>query len=438
MQVPSRSERRKARTAAAILDAAERHLLERGFEAAKVEEIAEEADVAVGSVYNHFTSKEGLYAAVLDRALDLFEAYMDDGPKPEGPALEQLLDTAGRLARFGRERPGHLRLIALPQPPVPERLRSSLADRARRVAALIEAAVRRGDARPLDSRRAAAFLWSAWTGALTLGRHAERLAPGDDRELRAVLEAGLRIVMGGVASDEARKSEPAIRALLESAPARTSEPRAEALRRAPVLGALRTELPELALWSAEVAARPAAKSPAPVRRRLEELSGTPAAAEAEGTRRESTPWAYRVLLRQLGVDPAEASSATERLALRPEDAQALTSAGLPHDALTIATLETGVPLIAFDAAKLHGDLALRRARAGETLGPKSAPLPEGKVVIADERSAVAALFGHTTAAVRPTSKTKRIVLAAVQAKGVPDLSVEEALWTAIEIMREGS
>src|SRR5689334_8542457 len=423
LQVPSRSERRKARTAGAILDAAERHFLERGFEAAKVEEIAEEADVAVGSVYNHFTSKEGLYAPVLDRALDLFDTYMDDGPKPEGPALEQLLETAGRFARFGRERPGHLRLIARPQPPVPERLTKTLADHERRTAALIEAAVRRGEARPLDSRKAAAFLWSAWTGVLTLGRHR------DDKELRAVLEAGLRIVIGGVASDDARRRDTAVRALLESAPAPAGagEPRREALRRAPVLGALRSELPELALWTAEVSSQRGAKSSTAVRRRLKQLADRPG---AEGSRRESAPWAYRVLLRQLGGDPSEVRSLTDRLALRPDELQGMGTAGLPGDALAIATLETGVPLLAFDASKLHGDLALRRARPGEAF--------DGRVVIADERSPVAALFGETTAAVMPGGKTKRIALAAVQAKGVPDLSVEEALWTAIEIMREGS
>src|SRR3954452_2528948 len=226
----SRSEGRKARTTTAIVDAAERHFLEHGFQAAKVDEIADEADVAVGSVYNHFGSKEGLYRASLERALALFDTYMDEEREPDGTALEQLLDVAGRIARFGRERRGHLRMLVLPQPREAEealresldQVRKAMAAQERRTAALIEAAVRRGDARPLDSRRAAAFLWSAWMGALTLGHHAERAAPGDDRELRAVLEAGLRIVIGGVASDEARKEQPAVRALLESAPGPSS------------------------------------------------------------------------------------------------------------------------------------------------------------------------------------------------------------------------
>jgi len=55
-----------------------------------------------------------------------------------------------------------------------------------------------------------------------------------------------------------------------------------------------------------------------------------------------------------------------------------------------------------------------------------------------EPPSLAGAVNETVAAVAPTAKTKRIALAAIQAKGVPDLSVEEALWTAIEIMREGS
>src|SRR5919201_1542510 len=314
----SRSERRKARTTTAIMDAAERHFLERGFQNAKVDEIAEEADVAVGSVYNHFGSKEGLYGAALERALGLFETYMGEEPEPEGPALERLLEVAGRVARFGRERPGHLRMLVLPQPRQAEealreplgRVRRALAAEERRTAALIEAAVRRGDARPLDSRRAAAFLWSAWLGTLALGERS-------DRELRAVLEAGLRVVLGGIVAEEARQSSELLRAVLES----SASTDAERLTRAPVLDPLRSEFPELALWTAEVAGRPG-PSPESVLRRLSEPKLS--AAEAEGARRESAPWAYRVLARQLGADPP-----------RSEPPEA--SAGLPEDALAIAT-----------------------------------------------------------------------------------------------------
>lgn len=430
----SRSERRKARTTGAILDAAERHFLERGFQAAKVDEIAEEADVAVGSVYNHFGSKEGLYRAALDRALDLFDAYMEGDTERGTPALEQLMEVAGRVARFGRERPEYLRMLALPQPRETDdelgeavaRVRKAMAAQERHVAALIEAAVRKGDARPLDSRRAAAFVWSAWMGTLALGQRSER-------ELRAVLEAGLRVVVGGIASDGFRESNEAVRALLETTPAARAAapdpPVRDALKRAPVLGSLRAELPELALWTAEVDARPA-KSPESVLGRLEALGTRVSAAEATGARRESTPWAYRVLARQLGDDDTAAAGLIEQLALRPAEPADLATAGLPQDALLIAVLETGVPLLAFDADRLEGELALRRARAGEPLGR------EGSVVVADRERPLAVLLGEHAEGAAVGKGTRRIALAAIQAKGVGNLAVEEALWTAIEIMRE--
>jgi TetR/AcrR family transcriptional regulator len=413
----SRSERRKARTTTAIMDAAERHFLERGFQNAKVDEIAEEADVAVGSVYNHFGSKEGLYAAALERALGLFETYMDEETDSDVPALEQLLDVAGRVARFGRERPGHLRMLVLPQrrqaeealrEPL-EHVRKALAAQERRTAALVEAAVRKGDARPLDSRRAAAFLWSAWLGTLTLGDRS-------DRELRAVLEAGLRVVVGGIASEESRESSELLRAVLgSSAPAAD----AERLTRAPVLDPLRSEFPELALWTAEATAAPG-PSPESVVRRMSEPR--PSAAEAEGAPRASAPWAYRVLARQIGAQPP-ASPSNE-------------SAGLPQDALSIATAQTGVPLVAFDAARLNGGLALRRARAGERLGDEE--LQEGQVVMADLERPVALVLGATATDCEVSADTERIIVAAIQAKGVPTLAVEEALWTSIEVLRERS
>jgi phenylalanyl-tRNA synthetase beta chain len=99
--------------------------------------------------------------------------------------------------------------------------------------------------------------------------------------------------------------------------------------------------------------------------------------------------------------------------------------------VAIATLETGVPLLAFDAERLAGELALRRAHDGEELGA------EGSVVIADQERPVAVLLGERAPGAGVTETTERITLAAVQAKGVGNLAVEEALWTAIEIMGEG-
>lgn len=60
---------RKARTRAALLAAAARVYARRGFDAATVDEVAEEAGFTKGAVYDHFGSKENLLVALLDEHL---------------------------------------------------------------------------------------------------------------------------------------------------------------------------------------------------------------------------------------------------------------------------------------------------------------------------------------------------------------------------------
>lgn len=63
-----RSERR-ARTRAQLLEAAARVYARRGFDAATLDDIAEEAGFTKGAVYDHFGSKENLLFALLDEHL---------------------------------------------------------------------------------------------------------------------------------------------------------------------------------------------------------------------------------------------------------------------------------------------------------------------------------------------------------------------------------
>jgi TetR/AcrR family transcriptional regulator len=438
--LPTRRERRRARTLNAILDAAERHFLERGYEEAKVDAIAADADVAVGSIYNYFGSKDGLYAAALDRAVELFELYLGGEADLDLSALERVLDTAGRLARFAREHPGQMRLLCLPHaaPAHPElaaalaRAAKSLAAHERRTAALIEAASRQGAAQPVDARDTAAFLWAAWKGALTLGPRADRAAPGRDRELQALLEAGLRVVVGGLASDEARRRDATVRALLEGAAKKAPPAGSPSLRRAPVASELRERFPELALWTGDVETTRRA-SPAAIKRRLVSRKRAHAPA-AIGLHDESTPWAYKVFVRRLGLDPDAVPSPVEALVLHGDASSE--SRGLPDDALAIAAAETGVPILAFDADQLGGDLWLRPARDGERVGDEA--VAAGMPVVADDHRALAAPFGPRDGAADVTRATTRVALAALQVKGIPDVSVEHALWTTIEIVRDGA
>jgi len=60
----------------ALLDAAERVFAEHGFEATTLRDVAILAGVTHGLVRHHFVSKEGLWRAVLDRAIERYAAAM--------------------------------------------------------------------------------------------------------------------------------------------------------------------------------------------------------------------------------------------------------------------------------------------------------------------------------------------------------------------------
>lgn len=61
---------RRATTRAKLLDAAEDALLERGYAALTLADVASRAGVTTGAVQRHFTTKQGLLLAAFDRAAD--------------------------------------------------------------------------------------------------------------------------------------------------------------------------------------------------------------------------------------------------------------------------------------------------------------------------------------------------------------------------------
>jgi TetR/AcrR family transcriptional regulator len=60
-----------------ILAAAMRRFAEAGYEAARVEDMAAELRIAKGSVFQHFGSKEGLFLAAYQRAVESLPRYQD-------------------------------------------------------------------------------------------------------------------------------------------------------------------------------------------------------------------------------------------------------------------------------------------------------------------------------------------------------------------------
>jgi DNA/RNA-binding domain of Phe-tRNA-synthetase-like protein len=207
------------------------------------------------------------------------------------------------------------------------------------------------------------------------------------------------------------------------------------LRRGWVGEELAAEFPELALIHASLPARPG-RTPQAVKERLKVMSDRFTGPKAVQVRQQPVPWAYRVFFRQIGIDPDHTLTPPEAAAVERMRAGAFTSRNLLDDALVIATVETGVPLLAYDAERLEGEPGLRLAIAGERLGGDGRDLRGGEIVVADAACPLAVLFGDTAERYGVHPRTERVLLGALQVKGVPDVSVEEALWTAAETLAE--
>ena len=112
-------------------------------------------------------------------------------------------------------------------------------------------------------------------------------------------------------------------------------------------------------------------------------------------RQRPIPWAYRVFFRHIGLDPDQTPTPIEQLALdRMKDGR-FRSENRLDDALTIAMVEVGVALQAFDADRVEGQAGPSALARGERFEGRHSPLPEGTIVIADERRALAVLFGRS-------------------------------------------
>jgi DNA/RNA-binding domain of Phe-tRNA-synthetase-like protein len=203
------------------------------------------------------------------------------------------------------------------------------------------------------------------------------------------------------------------------------------------------EFPELRLVLAQMRIEPTISltggSPPQIHERLRSLSDRWAGAQAVTVRRRAVPAAYRVFYRQIGLDPDVRRTPLEIAVLERMMRGGFLSRGLLADILTIALVDTGVPVWALDGETLEGSVGLRVSRAGELLGAQEDVRPPavaqalagGRLVVADAARALALLFDEPPSAHAVRAHSRALVLFAVQVAGVSTLHVEEALWSCL-------
>lgn len=202
---PTRAQRRKQQRIEAILGEAASAFGSRGYEAVRIPDIAAAADIAVGSVYDYFGSKEGLYLAVVERALDADTRFITEALDASLAPDEQIAAIGDAYVRFFLSRPAHFRTLAFPPRLADGELTEQIADRVaghiERLNGHLVEAVRRlaaeGIGRDVDAERATTFLWAAWNGVIALAWRPDRLGVDED-ELRRLIATGTDIVRHGL------------------------------------------------------------------------------------------------------------------------------------------------------------------------------------------------------------------------------------------------
>jgi DNA/RNA-binding domain of Phe-tRNA-synthetase-like protein len=177
------------------------------------------------------------------------------------------------------------------------------------------------------------------------------------------------------------------------------------------------------------------RSPEPLREQLRLLSDRIGGPQAIQLRQQPIPWAYRVFFRHIGLDPDTTRTPVEQLIFERIHDGSFKSRNRIDDALTIAMVEVGVALRGFDADRVEGRVGLRLSAEGEAFEGRVSPLPDGTIVVADERRPLGILFDRTAKGAEAGKRTSRVLLAAIGVRGVPDIALEEALWVAGSALR---
>ena len=177
------------RTERAILDAAELLLRAGGYRGMTIQALADEADVAIGTIYGRFGGKEAVAVAVAERLLAANEAYLDRARRDD--PVEEVRAFMEAYAGFHRDHPLAFRLLGdLQDPRIEARLEAMLD----RLAAALRRAAAEGALREVPAKRTARVMWASANGLLAL--HAR--GGLSQRELRACMALQVDVLLAGL------------------------------------------------------------------------------------------------------------------------------------------------------------------------------------------------------------------------------------------------
>ncbi len=107
----NRTDRRRERTRAAIIDAATTLFAERGLRETSIQDICGAADIAERTFFNHFPTREHLYEAIADRRIEGLTAAIDRVTADPRPLTDRLPDLFSTIGRTVAAQPAYRELV---------------------------------------------------------------------------------------------------------------------------------------------------------------------------------------------------------------------------------------------------------------------------------------------------------------------------------------
>ncbi|MCZ6807217.1 MAG: TetR/AcrR family transcriptional regulator [Deltaproteobacteria bacterium] len=186
MAVAERRERERAARREAILDAAQELTAEVGYQALRMDAVAEAAELSKGTLYLYFANKEALCAGVATRLIDLLLPLLEKNLAKASSGLDAVRQVLQTYCEFTRDHPHHFR-FALTWLSAGERLDDSseafqlYRDRVGSVLQHAVAAIERGQAdgsvrSDIDPLPQALQLWSSMLGVILIDLNKESIS----------------------------------------------------------------------------------------------------------------------------------------------------------------------------------------------------------------------------------------------------------------------
>jgi len=177
----------------------------KGFEATKMEDIADRAEISKATIYQYFKSKNDLYYDIMqERLTNLNNAFAEICARQEDPetTMMRIMD---RMLEFSIEESDIYHLVTalkiteikkLLSPDKAGHLREIMASNLRQVERVIQGGIDNGVFRRIDAKVGAIIFWNMFMGIIQFQEN--RLDAGKKDYRRSTLEAANELIMAGL------------------------------------------------------------------------------------------------------------------------------------------------------------------------------------------------------------------------------------------------